>query len=97
VEAAKLRDQSDRGRRCRITEKVLDDAFEYLEEQCIDTFKHSSVHDAEGHLTIRLHMKALDDLKEYLRFSITNGEDARKALIKTLANTEETHAPRKLT
>lgn len=94
MEASQLREQTDQGRRARITEKVLDDAFGYLETECLQKFRESSIHDAEGHMAVKLYLKISADIKDYLKMSIYNGQAARKALIKTLANPEETHAPR---
>lgn len=72
---------ADRGARAETVQAEIKDIIDSLERRVWETFKLSSVEDAEGRLNCRLQIKAFEELQEELVRRIAQGNQARRALI----------------
>lgn len=78
----KLREQVDRGERAALVLKELDEAFEALEKQCFEVFRHSDMHDDAGRKAARYYLRVMDDIRERFRTAVVSGKNAHGELVR---------------
>lgn len=80
TDSTKLREQTDRGLKADAVLDVLGDKFKEMEQECFEAFKKSDMDDDAGRKNLRLHIKAMTDLKDKLEADVISGNNATKQL-----------------
>jgi hypothetical protein len=78
----KVREQMDRGERASalLRNELLNEAFENLEEDFIQAWKHSPVNDSQNRERLYMLCQNLSALKGYLEGIVTDGKLAKAQL-----------------
>lgn len=80
--AERIGQRLDRSHRAETAMSFLEEAMKDLENQCIQKFRDSSLHDAEGHKAAKYYLRVLDDVRGRFASAIRDGKVANHDLVR---------------